>query len=97
MAPKTEFTSNELDLVTNVFHQYETGLREAAISSKDLYAAMTGLGLNLMEHEVVDLTNEVAVDGLVYFPEFCKIVLRKFREDDEDQFMQITFKVFYVL
>ena len=34
MSAKNEFTPNEMELVTSVFHQYETGLREAAINSK---------------------------------------------------------------
>ena len=32
-------------------------------------------------------------NGHIYFPEFCRIVLRKFREDDEEQFAQVMFKV----
>ena len=51
------------------------------------------LGLNTMEQEVVDMTNEVARNGLIYFPEFCSVVLRKYREDDEEQFAQVMFKV----
>ena len=51
------------------------------------------LGLNLMEQEVIDMTNTVARNGLVYFPEFCEVVLMKFREDDEEKFSQCMFKV----
>ena len=54
---------------------------------------MTVLGINMMEQEVIDMTNEIARDGLIYFPEFSKVVLRKLREDNEDRFMQIMFKV----
>ena len=39
------------------------------------------------------MTNTVARNGLVYFPEFCGVVLKKFREDDEDQFCQMMFKM----
>lgn len=39
------------------------------------------------------MTNAIARDGLVFFPEFCSVVLKKFREEDEDQFAQILFKV----
>ena len=46
-----------------------------------------------MEQEVVDMTNTIARNGLIFFPEFCEIVLKKFREDDEEQFAQIMFKV----
>ena len=39
------------------------------------------------------MTNTVARNGLVYFPEFCAVILKKFREEDEEQFSQIMFKV----
>ena len=39
------------------------------------------------------MTNTIARNGLVYFPEFCAVVLKKFREEDEEQFSQIMFKV----
>ena len=42
---------------------------------------------------MIDLTNTVARNGLIFFPEFCDIVLQRFREDDEEQFAQIMFKV----
>ena len=60
---------------------------------QDLLTALVALGLNTMEQEVVDMTNEVARNGLIYFPEFCSVVLRKYREDDEEQFAQVMFKV----
>ena len=39
------------------------------------------------------MTNTVARNGLVFFPEFCGVVLKKFREEDEDQFCQMMFKM----
>ena len=51
------------------------------------------LGLNIMEQEVIDMTNTIARNGLIFFPEFCQIVLKKFREDDESEFAQVMFKV----
>ena len=38
--PELEFTESELDAVTTVFRQYETGLREACIDVKDLLPAL---------------------------------------------------------
>ena len=61
---------------------------------KDLQPALVSLGLNIMEQEVIDMTNALARNGLVYFPEFCKVALEKFREEDEEQFAQVMFKVF---
>ena len=39
------------------------------------------------------MTNTVARNGLVFFPEFCNVVLRKFREDNEEEFAEVMFKV----
>ena len=55
--------------------------------------AIKMLGLNPMEQEIVDLTNEIARNGLIYFPEFCRIVHRRFRDEDEEAFRQNMFKV----
>ena len=54
---------------------------------------MKSLGLNPGEQEMIDMTNEVANNGLVYFPDFCKIVLRKYREDNRELLNQSLFKV----
>ena len=105
-------TSRELDDVTTVFRQYETGLRGGCISVKvtkttmniyyksifyqNLHRALESLGLKVeiertnfrsencykhqvMEQEVIDMTNAIARDGLVFFPDFCSVVLMKFR------------------
>jgi Ca2+-binding EF-hand superfamily protein len=63
------------------------------MNEKDLHRALVSLGLNILEQEVIDMTNTVARNGLVFFPEFSKVVLKKFREDDEEQFAQVMFKV----
>ena len=60
---------------------------------KDLHAAMKMLGLNPMEQEIIDLTNNIVRNGFIYFPEFCEVILKKFREEDEDAFNQNMFKV----
>ena len=39
---------------------------------QDLLAAMKMLGLNPMEQEIIDLTNNIVRNGYIYFPEFCK-------------------------
>ena len=88
-----ELSEKEMEAVTMVFRSFETGLREATIYSKDLLPAMKMLGLNPMEQEIIDLTNEIARNGLIYFPEFCRIVHRRFRDGDEEEFRQNMFKV----
>ena len=60
---------------------------------QDLHAAMKMLGLNPMEQEIIDLTNNIVRNGYIYFPEFCEVILKKFREEDEDVFNQNMFKV----
>ena len=54
---------------------------------------MKMLGLNPMEQEIIDLTNNIVRNGYIYFPEFCEVILKKFREEDEDVFNQNMFKV----
>jgi Ca2+-binding EF-hand superfamily protein len=51
------------------------------------------LGLNPLEQEILDLTNEIARNGFIYFPEFCQIVTKKYREEDGELFRQNMFKV----
>ena len=31
--------------------------------------------------------------GVIYFEDVCKLILRKFREEDEEEFIKIMFKV----
>merc|ERR1712096_336254 len=50
------------------------------------------LGLNPLEQEIVDLTNTITRNGFIYFPDFCKIVLKMWREEDEEIFRQNLFK-----
>ena len=54
---------------------------------------MKMLGLNPMEQEVIDLTNNNVKNGYIYFPEFCNIIHKKYREENEDIFYQDMFKV----
>ena len=49
--------------------------------------------MNPAEQEMIDMTNEVAISGLVYFPDFCRIVHRKYREENMELFNQTFFKV----
>lgn len=83
---------NEMDQVEVVFHQFETGLREGTIKPTDLLTALKGLGLNPAEQEIIDMINEVEKKGLIYFKDFCKLALRKFREEDELEFRKTLFK-----
>ena len=54
---------------------------------------MKMLGLNPMEQEIIDLTNNISRNGLIYFPEFCNVVHKRLRDHDEELFRQNMFKV----
>ena len=60
---------------------------------KDALDAMKALGLNPGEQEMIDMTNEVNINGLIYYPDFCKLVLRKYREENREVLNQALFKV----
>jgi calmodulin len=85
-------TDEEMEAVTVVFHQFETGLREGTIYTKDLLSAMKALGLSPTEQEVVDMQCEVERKGRIFFPDFSRLCLRKFREFNEEHFRQELFK-----
>ena len=63
------------------------------MSIQDLLSAMKSLGLSPTEQEVVDMQCEVEKKGRIFFPDFCKLCLRKFREFDDEDFKQELFKV----
>ena len=53
----------------------------------------TFLGLNPSDQEMVDIPNRIARNGLIYFPEFCQLVLEQFREENGDEdFRRTLFK-----
>ena len=87
-------TANEVVFECLVSRQFETGVREATIDARDLLDALKCLGLNTMEQEIMDLSNNLSRDGLIYFPDFCHIVLKRYREEDEEEFAKTMFKVF---
>ena len=45
--------------------------------------------------QVMDIPNKISKRGLIYFPDFCQLVLEKFRGDavEEEIFRQNMFKV----
>ena len=57
--------------------------------------ALNSLGLNPTDQEVVDIPVKIARKGLIYFPDFCQLVLKRFRnsEEQEENFKQNMFKV----
>lgn len=85
-------TDDELEQISAVFHQYETGVRSGRIRSVDLLSCMKSVGMNPSEQELLDMINEVEKKGVIYFEDVCKLILRKFREDDETEFIKIMFK-----
>ena len=47
------------------------------------------------DDQVMDIPNKISKRGLIYFPDFCQLVLEKFRGDavEEEIFRQNMFKV----
>ena len=73
----------------NAWHKYVQNVQKA----------MLMVGLNPSDQECVDIPNEWARKGLLYFPDFCDVVLEGFRpsEEEEEDFYQHTFKVSHVM
>ena len=57
---------------------------------------MRSLGLNPSEQEVIDIPNYITRKGLIFFTDFCQLVLKWFRDDPSEQeyFQQYMFRVF---
>ncbi len=53
---------------------------------------MKALGLNPTETEIQDLINEVERNGFIYYPAFCRVIMRKLRDDDEENFRRELFR-----
>ena len=56
---------------------------------------MKSLGLNPSEQAVIDIPNHIGRNGLIYFADFCQLVLDWFREDgkQEEAFREAMFRV----
>ncbi|XP_023326846.1 uncharacterized protein LOC111700214 [Eurytemora carolleeae] len=70
----------------------KTSFPRNLFSPEDLLQAMKALGLSPTEQEVVDMQCEVEKKGRIFFPDFCRLCLRKFREFNEEHFRQELFK-----
>ena len=93
-------TVNELHNVTSVFRSMEKNKKknreeDGTILPEDLPKAMRNLGLNPSEQEVIDIPNYITRKGLIFFSDFCKLVLSWFREEpsQEEHFKQNMFRV----
>merc|ERR1719347_697261 len=53
---------------------------------------MKSVVINPSEQELLDMINEAEKKGVIYFKDFCTLILRKFREEDEDEFVKVMFK-----
>ena len=56
---------------------------------------MKSLGLNPSEQAVIDIPNHIGRNGLIYFSDFCQLVLDWLREDasQEEAFRQAMLKI----
>ena len=58
-----------------------TVMSVATIYPRDLHKAMQRLGLNPTDQDVVDIPMQIGRKGMIYFPEFCQMILERFRND----------------
>ena len=75
------------------YFQLNSEMEKNLSQFQDLLEALHSLGISPTEQEVVDMQCEVEKKGRIFFPDFCKLCLRKFREFDEETFRQELFKV----
>lgn len=56
---------------------------------------MRSLGLNPSEQAAIDIPNHISRNGLIFFADFCQLVLDWLREDarGEEEFRQEMFRV----
>ena len=56
---------------------------------------MRSLGLNPSEQAAIDIPNHISRNGLIFFADFCQLVLDWLREDSrgEEEFRQEMFRV----
>merc|ERR1711952_49011 len=68
--------------VSSVFRSLETGVRSGEIQNKDLKRALKMLGVNPLEQEIMDITNEIGRNGFIHFSSFCQTIYKKYRIDN---------------
>uniref|UniRef100_A0A1I8ESN8 EF-hand domain-containing protein n=1 Tax=Wuchereria bancrofti TaxID=6293 RepID=A0A1I8ESN8_WUCBA len=70
-------TEEEMIEYKEAFHLFDKD-GNGSISSKELGVAMRSLGQNPTEQELLDMVNEVDIDGsgTIDFPEFCQMMKR---------------------
>ena len=79
--------------INDDYFQLNSEMEKNLSQFQDLLEALHSLGISPTEQEVVDMQCEVEKKGRIFFPDFCKLCLRKFREFDEENFRQELFKV----
>ena len=57
------------------------------VTFQDLAKALKMLGVNPLEQEIMDITNEIARNGFIHFSPFCTAIHRKYRKDAVDCFI----------
>ena len=76
--------------VSSVFRSLETGVRSGEIQNKDLKRALKMLGVNPLEQEIMDITNEIGRNGFIHFSSFCQTIYKKYRIDNFSSFHDIV-------
>jgi calmodulin len=69
---------------------------DGTISSHELGTIMRSLGQNPTESELMDMINEVDIDGngIIDFKEFLNMMAKKMKETDSEEELREAFRVF---
>ena len=86
-------TDDLLSCYYEAFHVFRKN--KSSISPNDLLGAMRCAGANPTEQELQDIKNTLDDgSGEIIFNDFCKVMLRIDRENDEETFYKETFRTF---
>ncbi|VVT53321.1 uncharacterized protein SAPINGB_P003514 [Magnusiomyces paraingens] len=89
-----ELSDDQVSAIKEAFDLFAS--QEKTITKDQLAQVMRGLGQNPSETEIVDMINEIDVDGngIIDFPEFLTLMARKIKDTDADSEMREAFGVF---
>lgn len=88
-------TDDEIAELQEAFAMFDKN-GDGTISSAELGTVMRSLGQNPTESELMDMINEVDVDGngIIDFREFLNMMAKKMKDTDSEEELREAFRVF---